>query len=198
MLAIEGRCGKAGGSTSARCEQFIDVDRESSLIDHTVVHVDQIALGPEKEGDRGSNTSVCSGNLPVAVEEMVESQSELVEEFLGIGLIVLDVDTYELDPVPIFHERLVQDGGFGATGQTPRGPDVHNGRFAYRLEMRLELLRCDRRQVGTRAGFVGGPAPILAPNDDEREDRDLGDQSSSDGRSWHSRDNEFEGVVMPP
>ncbi len=149
MLTREDACGKAAGSLSIRREQLIDVEGKGSLVDDSVMGIDQLAIRSEEEGDRCSNASVGGGNLSVTIEEVIEFQPEFLQEFLGIGLVVLDIDAYELYAISILGKCIVEDRGFGAAGQTPGCPDVHYGRFFDRLEMRLELLGGDRRQVRT-------------------------------------------------
>lgn len=194
MLAKSVGCGKAV-TASARGEQLIDVEGQRPLVDDAVVGIDQLTIRPEEERYGRANAAVCSGDLSIAVEEMIEFELELIKERLSVGLVVRDVDAYELDLISIFCERFVQQRGLRSAGQTPRCPNVDHGRPVDGLEMLFEFLGGDSREVGT----IAGPRlrPVTACGYKKGQGNRRGQHSFRRVVSWHVMGNTIYKPLMP-
>ena len=114
-------CGPEEGELHllARPQELIDPQRKPSLIYDPDVSAHQFTARIEEEGNWNPSATVTSGNRSTAIEEVLEIETELGEERLGIWLGVLDVDSDELHFIAEGVESGVEQRSLRATWDAP-------------------------------------------------------------------------------
>ncbi len=105
------------------------------------------SIGVEKHSHGRADRPVLVRHGAVPVEVVVELEPKLGDECLGVVLIVLNVDSYELDGIPELRMCGSKQRGFGSARVAPRCPNVDDCRLSQIGQEGGQADSVDRREV---------------------------------------------------
>jgi hypothetical protein len=119
------------------------------FVDRPVVDLEKFAVRREEVGSRHPDAAVLGDGHPIRIEVVREWEVELVEEQSGTTLVVVVVDPDERHLITELGMGLSEQGRLGPAGETPGGPNVHDGGAVQVCQHLLETGQVDFGKRGS-------------------------------------------------